>query len=72
MSVVSAGCLLWLQRLQPLLVCVAIFTLAYEAWLVWRRPPHRRTRTMLVILWVSVGTTLAIGAGLLALSLRYR
>ena len=44
MSVVSAGCLLWLQRLQPVLALVAVAALGYQAWLVWRRPAPLRTR----------------------------
>ena len=38
MSVVSAGCSVWLQRFQPLFAALAIGTLVYQAWLVWRRP----------------------------------
>lgn len=72
MSVVSAGCVVWLQRFQPLFVSVAIGTLVYQAWLVARRPRHRRTRIMRVILWTSLSTTAAVGAAMLALSARYR
>lgn len=72
MSVVSAGCVLWLERFQPLFVSLAVCTLAYQAWLVWRRPPHRRTPTMLLILWVSFGTSIAVGGTLVGLWLRYR
>jgi uncharacterized membrane protein SirB2 len=71
-SVVSAGCVLWLDRLQPLFAAVAISALVYQGWLVWRRPPHPRTRLMKVILWVSGATTLTIGVGLVVLWLRYR
>ena len=47
MSVVSAGCVLWLERFQPVFVSLAVCALGYQAWLVWRRPPHRRTPMML-------------------------
>lgn len=72
MSVVSAGCSVWLQRFQPLFAFLAITALVYQAWLVWRRPVRRRTRMMLGILWTSVGTTAAIGAAMLVLWQRYR
>jgi hypothetical protein len=71
-SVVSAGCSLWLQRFQPLFAFLAIAALAYQAWLVWRRPAHRRTRMMRGILWTSVATTAVIGAAMLVLWQRYR
>jgi hypothetical protein len=70
-SVVSAGCVAWLQRFQPLFGSVALGTLAYQVWLVCRRPRQRRTRMMRVILWTSFGTNVAIGAALVALWLRY-
>jgi hypothetical protein len=69
---VSTGCLLWLERLQPLFGLVAAVSLTYQGWLVWRRPLHRRTRPMMVILWTSIAVS---GVGLsawIALSLRYR
>lgn len=70
-SVVSAGCMVWLERLQPLFAAVALTTLGYQAWLVGRRPHAQRTRTMLAILWASAGVSAAVGATLLGLSLRY-
>ena len=71
-SVTSAGCVLWLERLQPAFASVAMISLAYQGWLVWRRPPRARTRTMLVILWASLCVTVAVTAGVIALSVRYR
>jgi hypothetical protein len=70
-SVVSAGCVLWLERFQPLFITLALGTLLYQAWLVKGRPRHRRTRMMLVILWTSTGTSLAVGTVLIALWVRY-
>ena len=67
----SAGCVLWLERFRPMFAMLALGTLAYQSWLVLRRPRHRRTRAMLVILWISVATSLAVGTALVALQLRY-
>lgn len=70
-SVVSAGCVVWLERFQPVFVALAAGSLGYQTWLVWRRPPHRRTWMMLSILGASFATSLAIGGTLVVLSLRY-
>jgi len=71
-SVVSAGCLLWLQRLQPILVLVAAAALSYQAWLVWRRPAFLRTRAMLLILWGSIACSSLVALSWIVLWLRYR
>ena len=44
LSLLSAGCLFWLERLQPLFFTVAIVSLAYQVWVVRRRPPSMRSR----------------------------
>ena len=72
MSVVSAGCFVWLQRFQPLFAALAMGTLVYQGWLVWRRPRRQRTRMMVAILWTSLGSTAAIGTAMLVLWQRYR
>ena len=72
MSVLSAGCVLVLQVLQPLFVSVAVLALAYQGWLVWRRPSRRRTRMVLAILWSSVALNVLLFAAWAALWLRYR
>jgi hypothetical protein len=72
LSILSAGCALWLQRFQPLLAALVVAALAYQGWLVSSRPAHRRTRPMLWILWTSVGTTIVVFAVWTALWLRYR
>ena len=72
MSVVSAGCLLWLQRLQPLLAVVAVTALSYQVWLVWRRPAGQRTRAMLLILWGSIASSSLVALAWVGLWLRYR
>jgi len=71
-SVLSAGCVLWLQELQPLFISVALLALGYQVWLVRRRPPQRRTRKVLAILWSSVALNVLLFAGWGALWLRYR
>ena len=72
MSLLSAGCLFWLERLQPLFGVLAVAGVAYQSWLFWRRPGFRRTRAVVAI----YGTSLLITAGVLVLWLalwyRYR
>jgi hypothetical protein len=70
--VASATCLLWLQRLQPVLAIVAVAALSYQAWLVWRRPAFLRTRTMLLILWGSIGASTLVAVTWTGLWFRYR
>jgi hypothetical protein len=72
LSILSASCVLWLERFQPLFATVAVVALAYQGWLVWRRPPHRRTHASLWILWTSVGVTTLVFGAWIALWLRYR
>jgi uncharacterized membrane protein YeiH len=71
-SVLSAGCVVWLQRLQPLFISVVIVALAYGTWLVVRRPPQARSRKALTIFWTSVAINIMIFAAWGALWLRYR
>ncbi|HUE85110.1 MAG TPA: hypothetical protein VMO26_03460 [Vicinamibacterales bacterium] len=68
----SAGCLLWLEALQPLFATMAAGALAYQGWLVGRRPPARRTRTMWAILAASVGVNAVVVVTWAALWLRYQ
>jgi hypothetical protein len=72
LSILSAGCVLWLQRSQPLFAALAVSALVYQGWLVARRPPHRRTRPMRWILWASIGVTTLVFATWAALWIRYR
>ena len=71
MSVTSAGCVLWLEQFQPLFAAVALAALGYQAWLVGRQPPHRRTLLMRGILWTSLATSGAVAAAVVCLSFRY-
>ena len=71
-SLLSAGCLLWLERLQPLFFTVAVGSLVYQVWAVRRRPPALRTWGIKTILGVSLAlNSLVIGAWIV-LWLRYR
>ena len=64
--------MLWLERFQPLFAVVAVAGVAWQGWLVWRRPAYRRTRTVLWILWASVGITAFVLVVWAGLWLRYR
>jgi hypothetical protein len=72
LSLLSAGCLFWLERLQPVFAVLAVGGVVYQSWLVWKRPAWRRTRTAMTI----YVTSLVVNAGVLALWvglwLRYR
>ena len=71
-SFVSIGCMVWLQRLQPLFFALAVTSLMWQAVLVWRRPARLRTLRIKTILAVSVALNVTIVAGWVALLVRYR
>jgi hypothetical protein len=68
----SAGCLLWLERLQPVFFTVAVVSLIYQVWAVRRRAPAQRTRGIKAILGVSLFLNTILIAGWIVLSIRYR
>ncbi len=68
----SAGCQIWLERLQPVFVAVALLSLVYQIWLVRTRPPKRRKWAIRTVLSVSVALNVIIFGGWLALLFRYR
>ena len=72
LSLLSAGCLFWLERLQPLFFTVAIASLAYQVWVVRRRPPSMRTRGMKIILAISVMLNLLVIGSWIVFSIRYQ
>jgi hypothetical protein len=69
---VSAGCQLWLQRLQPLFFTVAILSLGYQIWLIRTRPPKRRKWTVKAVLATSLLLNFVVVGGWIALLFRYR
>ena len=71
-SLLSAGCLFWLQRLQPLFFTVALASLAYQVWIVRGRPPRLRTWGIKTILAVSLVLNVTLIAGWAVLAVRYR
>lgn len=71
-SALSVTCLLWLQRLQPLFFVLAVASLAYQIWAVYRRPPEARTWGMKTILAVSLILNALVVGGWIALEIRYR
>ena len=68
----SAGCQLWLQRLQPLFLAVALLSLIYQIWLIRTRPPNRRKFAVRAILAGSVLMNFVVLGGWIALIVRYR
>lgn len=68
----SAGCLFWLERLQPVFALLAAGSLAYQGWLVWRRPSRTRTGAMLTIFWASVAINALVLITWVVLWFRYR
>ena len=71
-SLLSAGCLFWLERLQPLFFTVAIGSLVYQSWIVWRRPPSLRTWGIKTIFSISLSLNVLIIGAWIVLWFRYR
>jgi hypothetical protein len=71
-SLLSAGCLLWLQRLEPVFFLLAVGSLAYQMWLVFRRSPAMRNWGIKTILAASVALNLMLVGGWIVLAIRYR
>lgn len=71
-SLLSAGCLFWLQRLQPLFFTVAVVSCAYQVWAVRRRQPFLRTWGIKTILAISLVLNALVIGGWIVLSIRYR
>jgi len=71
-SLLSAGCLFWLERLQPLFFTMAVAGLVYQVWAVRTRPPSMRTWGMKTILGVSLVANGLLIAGWIVLTIRYQ
>jgi hypothetical protein len=71
-SLISAGCVFWLEALKPLFAATAIAALSWQTWLVWRRPGTRKTRTMWAIVAGTAAVNVVVGVAWLALQWRYR
>ena len=72
LSLVSAGCLFWLERLQPLFFTVAVGSLLYQVGAVVRRPPFLRTWGIKTILGLSLTLNLLVIGAWVVLWFRYR
>ena len=72
MEVLSAGCLLWLQRLQPLFFVLALGALAYQGWLMRRRPSKPGNWKLRTVLAASLAVNVMMIAGWIVISVRYR
>ena len=72
LSVLSAGCLLVLQRLQPLFFALAVGGLIYQLWIVQGRPASSRTRGVKTVLAVSVVLNVLMIGSWVVFSIRYR
>lgn len=71
-SLLTAGCLFVLQRLQPLFFTVAVGALIYQAWIVVNRPASSRTGGMKTILAISVMLNALMIGSWVVFSIRYR
>jgi hypothetical protein len=71
-GLLSAGCLFWLERLQPLFLALAAASLVYQIWAVFRRPPTMRTFGMKAILGVSLLFNGLLLVGWVVLAIRYQ
>jgi predicted permease len=68
----SAVCQIWLERLQPLFVVIALASLVYQFWLIRLRPPKRRKFAVQAVLAASVALNIVVIGGWIALLIRYR
>ncbi|MSO20173.1 MAG: hypothetical protein EXQ56_06850 [Acidobacteria bacterium] len=71
-GLLSAGCLFWLEKLQPVFFVLALGSLAYQIAIYVRRPKTLRTWGIKAILFTSVLINLAVIGAWIALWLRYR
>jgi hypothetical protein len=72
LEVLSAGCWLWFERLQPLFFVLALGALAYQGWLVRLRPPKPGNWKVRTVLAASLAVNLMMIAGWVVIAMRYR
>lgn len=72
MSLISAGCVIWLEALRPLFVTTAMAALVWQAWLLWQRPRARRSWKVWAVFTGSVAVNALVGLVWAALWWRYR
>jgi hypothetical protein len=72
LELLSAGCVLSLQRLQPLFFVLAMGALVYQAWLVRRRPPQPGSWKVRSVLAASLALNVMLIAGWIVIAVRYR
>jgi hypothetical protein len=70
-GLVSAGCLFWLEKLQPLFLSLALISMAYQIWAVKTRPPFLRTRGVKALLYSSLAINSLVIGGWVYLWYRY-
>jgi hypothetical protein len=63
---------MWLERLRPLFVSVAIGSLGYQAWVILSRPPALRTRPAKAMLAASVISNVVVLGLLVFVEIRYQ
>jgi hypothetical protein len=68
----SAGCLIWLERLQPVFFVLALGSLAFQIAIYLRRPKFLRTWGVKTILFSSVLINVGVIATWIVLWYRYR
>ena len=71
-GVLSAGCLIWLERLQPLFFILALGSLAFQIAIYFKRPKILRTWGVKAILFSSVLVNVGVIASWTVLWFRYR
>lgn len=65
-------CLVWLDRLRPLFVSIAVSTLVYQLWAVFFRSAPIRTQVAKTLLTASISSNLLVMSLWAFLDLRYR
>jgi hypothetical protein len=65
-------CLIWLERLRPLFISVALASLAYQVWAVFWGPAGTRTRSAKAMLTASVISNILVVGVLIFTEFRYQ